>query len=177
MRPQAVLSALCLVAAGCAAPVAPVVQAPAVPEAYRNAQMPEAPSPATFPLRAAVPPTPSASPAASAARRVTFTLFFARGSEAFNDDSVRVLREVVAELRSRASFEVLVVGHTDTRGTAQANDALSQRRAERVKALLVAAGVQASRIQALGRGERELLVATGDGVAEPRNRRVEISVR
>ena len=38
-------------------------------------------------------------------------------------------------------------------------------------------GIPAERIQAAGRGERELLVPTEDNVAEPRNRRVEINVR
>jgi OOP family OmpA-OmpF porin len=43
--------------------------------------------------------------------------------------------------------------------------------------MLVAQGIAASSIVAVGRGKRELLVPTPDGVAEPRNRRVEIVVR
>ena len=43
--------------------------------------------------------------------------------------------------------------------------------------MMVELGIPPSRIQAAGRGERELLVPTADDVAEPRNRRVEISVR
>jgi len=70
-----------------------------------------------------------------------------------------------------------VAGHTDAVGTDQYNDALSLRRAERVSALLVARGIPSDRITAVGRGKRELLVPTPDGVAEPRNRRVEITVR
>ena len=42
---------------------------------------------------------------------------------------------------------------------------------------LVKLGVAPGQIQVAGRGEREPLVATDDEVAEPRNRRVEISVR
>ena len=57
------------------------------------------------------------------------------------------------------------------------NDRLSLLRAERVRASLVAQGIAPERIQASGRGEREPIVQTADGVDEPRNRRVEINVR
>ena len=50
-------------------------------------------------------------------------------------------------------------------------------RAERLRQMLVGLGIPAERIQIAGRGKRELLVPTDDNVPEPRNRRVEISVR
>ena len=43
--------------------------------------------------------------------------------------------------------------------------------------MLVAAGFPVERMDAVGRGERELIVPTADGVAEPRNRRVEVKLR
>ena len=70
-----------------------------------------------------------------------------------------------------------MAGHTDTVGTDQYNDALSLRRAERVRALLIGRGIAPDSVGAIGRGKRELRVPTPDGVAEPRNRRVEITVR
>jgi outer membrane protein OmpA-like peptidoglycan-associated protein len=70
-----------------------------------------------------------------------------------------------------------VIGHTDRAGDEIANDQLSLQRAERLKGDLVGQGIPASMIRSAGRGERELLVPTDDGVDEPRNRRVEISVR
>lgn len=48
---------------------------------------------------------------------------------------------------------------------------------DRIVLLLVALGTKTFSLDAAGRGEREPLVATADGVAEPKNRRVEISVR
>ena len=81
------------------------------------------------------------------------------------------------EIASRPASEVMVIGHTDTVGGLEANDKLSLRRAEAVRDILVAAGVPGEKIELAGRGERETLVKTGDEVAEPRNRRVEISVR
>jgi outer membrane protein OmpA-like peptidoglycan-associated protein len=58
-----------------------------------------------------------------------------------------------------------------------ANDALSLKRAKVVSQLLVDKGAVAARVEAVGRGKRELLVPTADEVDEPQNRRVEIVVR
>ena len=71
----------------------------------------------------------------------------------------------------------MVIGHTDRVGAVPYHDTLSLRRAERVRDELVKVGIAAERIRVAGRGEREPLVATPDEVAEPRNRRVEITVR
>jgi OmpA-OmpF porin, OOP family len=73
--------------------------------------------------------------------------------------------------------DLVVIGHTDTVGSAAFNDTLSRQRAEVVRSALVARGIAADRIVVVGRGERELVVITADNVAEPRNRRVEIQVR
>jgi outer membrane protein OmpA-like peptidoglycan-associated protein len=70
-----------------------------------------------------------------------------------------------------------VIGHTDAVGSNPFNDALSQQRAETVRAELIRRGVAPESIQASGRGKRDLLIPTPDGIAEPRNRRVEIFVR
>src|SRR4030095_3750919 len=56
------------------------------------------------------------------------------------------------------------------------NMALSLRRANAVKDALVKLGVPAAAITTVGRGEAGLLVQTGDGVREPQNRRVEITI-
>jgi outer membrane protein OmpA-like peptidoglycan-associated protein len=73
--------------------------------------------------------------------------------------------------------DVQVIGHTDAVGSNAVNDPLSRQRADVVRSGLVARGVPADRIVASGRGKREPAVPTADGVAEPRNRRVEILVR
>ena len=70
-----------------------------------------------------------------------------------------------------------MIGHTDTVGSLAFNDKLSLARAERLRETLVKLGIAPERIQATGRGKRELLVPTEDNTPEPRNRRVEISVR
>ena len=60
---------------------------------------------------------------------------------------------------------------------AAANDALSAKRAQAVREQLAGEGVPVEKMEVAGRGEREPLVPTADEVDEPRNRRVEISIR
>lgn len=115
--------------------------------------------------------------AAQPSRSVSFTLYFVEGSDELTEDSKRTLENVFADLRQRPVPDVLVVGHTDAVGSSTFNDELARKRADAVKAMLVGRGVRADDVVAIGRGKRELLVPTADGVAEPRNRRVEIVVR
>jgi outer membrane protein OmpA-like peptidoglycan-associated protein len=106
-----------------------------------------------------------------------FTLFFVEGKDEFTEESKRAFDNVFAEIAKRPVPDVLVIGHTDTVGTESFNDALSRQRAEVVRKALVARGIATENIMVVGRGKRELVVATADGVAEARNRRVEILVR
>ena len=112
-------------------------------------------------------------PAAPAA----FLLYFVTGTDELTPESKLELEKVLSAMRTRPLPDVLVIGHTDTQGEADANDRLSAQRAETVKGFLVGIGIPAERIHTAGRGERELLVPTADNVDEPRNRRVEINVR
>lgn len=115
--------------------------------------------------------------AAQPARPRSFQLYFIEGSDTFTDETKRTVDAVFGEIARRPSPEIGVVGHTDRVGSDQSNDALSLRRAEFVRGELIKRGVAPDNIQASGRGEREPIVPTADGVAEPRNRRVEIIVR
>jgi outer membrane protein OmpA-like peptidoglycan-associated protein len=112
-------------------------------------------------------------------RPVSFTLYFLLDSDELTAESQRVVDDIVSEIGRRPVPEVVVIGHTDTTGTPEYNDRLSLQRAERVRARLLARGlgISAGSVYAVGRGKRELLVATADQVAEPRNRRVELVVR
>jgi outer membrane protein OmpA-like peptidoglycan-associated protein len=106
-----------------------------------------------------------------------FTLYFVEGKDEFTVESKRDFDNVFAEIARRPVPDLLVIGHTDTVGTDAFNDNLSRQRAEVVRKALVARGVAAENIVVVGRGKRELVVQTADGVAEARNRRVEILVR
>ena len=67
-------------------------------------------------------------------------------------------------------------GYTDLAGTAGYNMGLSVRRANAVKAALVADGIAASRISVHGFGKTHPAVPTPDGVREPRNRRAVVVI-
>jgi len=115
--------------------------------------------------------------AAQPPRPISFTLYFLSGSDEFTESTKREVQRLLDEMARRQAPDITVIGHTDMAGGDPPNDALSLQRAERVKTILVKLGVPAERILTAGRGKREPVVATADGVSEPRNRRVEISVR
>jgi len=115
--------------------------------------------------------------AAQPGRPTSFVLYFLENRDELTPDSRQTLSSVVDEIARRPAPEIVVIGHTDRVGPVPYNDTLSLRRAERVRDELVKVGIAADRIRVEGRGEREPLVPTPDEVAEPRNRRVEISVR
>ncbi len=108
---------------------------------------------------------------------VHFVLHFASDATDLTPESAGRLDEIVAAIRDRVSEVVSVVGHSDTSGNAAYNVALSTRRAEAVRDLLVARGVAVASIQVTSHGETNPLVPTGDNVKEERNRRVEVVVR
>jgi outer membrane protein OmpA-like peptidoglycan-associated protein len=110
-------------------------------------------------------------------RPVTFVLYFLGDSDEFTPESKLEIPKILAEIAGHPAPEIVVVGHTDRQGSLEYNDGLSVRRAERVRTQLVHIGIARERIAVAGRGERAPLVPTEDGVAEPRNRRVEITVR
>jgi outer membrane protein OmpA-like peptidoglycan-associated protein len=105
------------------------------------------------------------------------TLYFLLGKDQLTPQSRQDAETIYGDFVQRQAPEVLIVGHTDTVGSAKTNQKLSEKRAEKVRQGLIVLGVPSASIQASGRGERELLVATPDNTKEPRNRRVEISVR
>ena len=84
------------------------------------------------------------------------------------------LRRRRVKIARRAKARIEVQGFTDTAGTRDQNMSLSQARAEHVADVLVRHGISPKRITARGYGEEQLAVRTGNGVPEPRNRRVVI---
>jgi len=108
---------------------------------------------------------------------VHFTLYFKFESDEITDESRALLPQILDTVRTRTIPEVLVVGHTDTMGTPKANLDLGMTRANAVRTYLIQVGVDASLIEVRSHGESDLLVKTPDETPEPRNRRVEISVR
>ena len=93
------------------------------------------------------------------------------------DRARQIVREAAENSTKVQYTRIEVDGHTDTSGTPQYNQGLSIRRARAVQAELVADGVPQNAITIQGFGDTHLLVATGPGVREPQNWRVEIIIR
>lgn len=106
-----------------------------------------------------------------------FTLYFQFESDTLTDESSQKVAEVLETVKRLSVPEVVVIGHTDTMGDAKANVALGMKRAMAVRNVLAAAGVAPEVIEVASHGEADLLIKTPNNRPEPRNRRVELSVR
>ena len=115
--------------------------------------------------------------AAQPLRPVSFLLYFQEGTDEYTPESRQAFEGVFAEIARRKAAEIAVIGHTDRVGKVEFNDALSLKRAERVRNDFRDRGIPEKSVSVAGRGEREPIVPTADEVPEPRNRRVEINVR
>ena len=106
-----------------------------------------------------------------------FILYFEHDSVDLTVESQALLQKVLGTIRDRAPVDVSVVGHTDTVGKKEYNYALSLKRARAVASILQGKGIDPSVLDITSHGKDNPLVPTGDQVPEPRNRRVEITVR
>lgn len=86
------------------------------------------------------------------------------------------LADLAESLTTYEGTRVLVVGHTDSRGTDSYNQSLSERRATAAKAYLMQLGIAADRIDAVGRGESEPVATNETDAGRQENRRVEVAI-
>ncbi|MET0542197.1 MAG: OmpA family protein [Variovorax sp.] len=106
-----------------------------------------------------------------------YTLYFEAGGTALAAASQQDLQDLLVAAVARSGGDIVVTGHTDTTGAAAQNDTLSLQRASQVRDMLIQRGFPPKRVEAAGRGSRDLAVQTGPDVDEPRNRRVTVVVR
>ena len=110
--------------------------------------------------------------------QVTFAsgLLYDYDSDRVRADAASNLRTLAQSLDKYPDTELLIVGHTDDRGTEAYNQDLSQRRATAAATYLVSQGVARSRIRPVGRGESEPKVANESEETRQQNRRVEVAI-
>jgi len=106
-----------------------------------------------------------------------FLLYFESGGTALTPASAALLPQIVASARQRPGIDVSIIGHSDTVGKAEANAELALQRARFVADQLGNQGLAAAAVHVESHGEANLLVKTPDETPEPRNRRVEVSIR
>jgi len=116
----------------------------------------------------------AAAPPAPAVQATSFMVFFDWDRSNLSQQALNTIKQASDAYKTKGSARITATGHTDTSGPENYNMALSLRRANAVKDVLVRNGVPATAISVVGMGEKGLLVPTADGVREPQNRRVEI---
>jgi outer membrane protein OmpA-like peptidoglycan-associated protein len=117
-------------------------------------------------LLSALPPAPK-----------HFVLFFRFESDELTDESRALVPDILRAVKEWPAPEVVATGHTDTTGTSSSNFELGMKRATMVRALLADAGLDPASVEVTSHGEAALLVRTPDDTYEPRNRRVEITIK
>lgn len=103
-----------------------------------------------------------------------YRILFGWNEARLDSSAFDTLRQAANNARNGGVTLIEATGHADTSGTNAFNDDISKRRAEAVQHTLMSLGIPADMIDIHWKGERELLVETGDGIREPQNRRVEI---
>ena len=86
------------------------------------------------------------------------------------------LTNLAASLNRYADSEVLIVGHTDSRGDEAYNQRLSENRSSAARAYIVQQGVDATRVKAMGMGEGEPVDTNDTDEGRQANRRVEVAI-
>ena len=106
-----------------------------------------------------------------------FVIGFLSGQPVIAPNARATLDAAVARARATENADISVVGHADRTGSNAENLTLSLGRATVVRDALIKAGVPADIIDVTYHGANNPIVRTQPGVAEPRNRRVEVTIR
>jgi len=101
-------------------------------------------------------------------------LRFASGSATLPPRQLPTLDRTAALLEARPELSARIQGHTDSRGSAEINQRLSQERAEAVRQALIERGIEPERLAALGAGSAEPIADNATPQGRRENRRVEI---
>jgi outer membrane protein OmpA-like peptidoglycan-associated protein len=101
---------------------------------------------------------------------------FATGRAEVKSEFYSVLNSVVEVLKEFDKTRIVVSGHTDSTGSAELNQALSEQRAGSVKSYLVNSGIGVGRINAYGYGYRSPIASNDTAEGRQANRRVELEL-
>jgi outer membrane protein OmpA-like peptidoglycan-associated protein len=105
-----------------------------------------------------------------------FILFFETGTITLTSESSAEIATIIAAIKHRGAVSVSISGHTDAAGSALLNDKLARERSAFVSTLLQQKGINPDLMIVSSHGMGNPLVPNPAGVAELRNRRVEVIV-
>jgi OmpA-OmpF porin, OOP family len=110
-------------------------------------------------------------------RGVVVTLgdvLFDTGKATLKPGAYSTIERLASVLKEDSSRKVMIEGHTDSVGTDEYNQSLSERRAQSVQAALFERGVEASQISTVGKGETTPVASNDTAAGRQQNRRVEL---
>lgn len=109
---------------------------------------------------------------------VTFPegLLFGFDSDQLGSSARDNLRKLAERLKRYANTRTLIVGHTDSDGSAPYNRDLSDRRALSAASFIIGEGIDRLRISTAGRGETEPIATNDTDDGRRQNRRVEVAI-
>jgi OOP family OmpA-OmpF porin len=168
-------SGACVVTSGQVLPECAGVRAPARPAPAEPAR-PSTPSAPAAPSKPAEP----ARPAPSSVRQsvvIQADALFDFDKSVLRPDGKKSIDDALAKIRGTDVEMVIATGHTDSVGTEQYNQRLSERRAQAVKDYLVSKGVPASKITTIGKGESQPVATNKTKEGRQKNRRVDIEFK
>jgi len=106
--------------------------------------------------------------------KMILNIDYRSGSYEIDQATTAKLEYVARILKKARVVTVEINGYTDNIGPAEANQALSQKRADRVRDFLVDKGIDASRLAAIGRGETDFVMSNETRAGRKKNRRIEL---
>jgi len=167
-------SGACVVTSGqvlpeCAGPKPPPPAEPAKPA-------PPAPPAPPPPAKPAEP----AKPAPQSVREsvvIQADALFDFDKSVLRPDGKKAIDDALAKIQGTDLEMVIATGHTDSIGTEQYNQRLSERRAEAVKQYLVSKGIPASKVTTIGKGESQPVATNKTKEGRQKNRRVDIEFK
>jgi OmpA-OmpF porin, OOP family len=168
-------SGACVVTSGqvlpeCAGPKPPAPPAPAEPAK---------PAPPAAPAAPAKPAEP-AKPAPQSVRQsvvIQADALFDFDKSVLRPDGKKSIDEALAKIQGTDLEMVIATGHTDSVGSDQYNQRLSERRAQAVKDYLVSKGIPASKVTTIGKGESQPVATNKTKEGRQKNRRVDIEFK
>lgn len=104
------------------------------------------------------------------------SLLFDSGSSQLKPAAIKNLNEIGDILKKYPENIITVVGHADNRGTASLNQTLSEQRAQAVRRQLIARGIPADSLEAIGKGSSEPVASNDTDEGRAKNRRVELQI-
>jgi outer membrane protein OmpA-like peptidoglycan-associated protein len=105
---------------------------------------------------------------------IALNILFDTGKSTIKKESLEIVDQIFEMLRANTSLKVSIEGHTDNTGTPEGNKTLSENRAKAVMEVLVAKGIDKSRLSYTGWGQEKPVADNRTEEGKAKNRRVEI---